>query len=238
MLTPTASETDVIKDLLRAGKNITLAVPDDLDARDVSRYIKSTCSLLVKSEIGRDKLTAVLGRLLVLARKNKEVWGKAGYDSFSEFLQKEVVEKFGISRSTMYEAKKILTAFPDLTMEQYGAAGSQKLLLLSKFTSQSDSGSTKLIKAASEKSYDQLKEYCEEKGYLGADDATGASFVIKGSLSKIKELRKFLAREDIRAVAESDDPLTIILAMTQEVDSEWTEQGAEALKGKKNAAAD
>jgi hypothetical protein len=234
MIPASNPEKDMLQNLLKSGKSITLAVPDDLDPRDINSYIKHTCSLMSKAEISHDKLRAVLGRLLVLARKNKEVWGKAGVDTYEEFIQ-DIVSKYKISRSTLFEIRKYMTAFPDLAVADYGTIGSQKLLLLSRFTQQSDGGSTKLLKAATEKSYDDLKAWVEEKGYLGADEATGGSLTLKGSLADIKKLKKFLGRDDIKAHA-GEDPLGIVLAMTMEVEAEWSEQGAAALKEQAAAA--
>lgn len=237
MMPSTPAENEFLKSLLNAGKQITLALPDDLDPKDVTKHIKNTCSLMIKAEISHDKLDSVLGRLLVIVRKNPEIYEKAGYDTFGQYLKQEVIAKFKAKRSNVYQAKRIMEHFGNLTIEQYGSVGTQKLLLLCKFTGQDDAGSAKLLKLASEKTFDEFKEFLEDKGYLGKDESTGASLTLKGSLAKIKELKRFLKRTDIQAAAESADPLVIILAMSQEVDADWTETGAKALQDKADTEA-
>jgi hypothetical protein len=215
----TNAEQDVLKTLLRSGKSIELTLPENLDAREIGSYLRHSFSMLSKVELSRDKLKAVIGRLLVLAQKNPEVWQKQGFDSSEEMIQ-DLKKKYKISRSTLFEIRACTKAFPKLTLEQVAAVGSQNLVLLSKFSKQENSDAPKLLKWATENTHEKLKEILVSKGYLGDGEADGASITLTGSLAEIKELRRYLAREDLQEYAGKG--ITMILAALNEAEAEWT----------------
>jgi hypothetical protein len=228
----TATEKETLDTLCNSGKNITMALPEDLDSVQTVKLLKAVSSLIGKVDASGTQLRAILGRLLVIVKANPEIYKSLKYETYSEFLTKEVVGKYRISRSTLYEAKKIAECFPDLPVSRYQKLSCGSLLLLTKFTSQADNGSTKLLEKAEEMSYQDFREHVIEKGYLSSGDTVGATLSIKGSVRKINELKKFLKRPEIQAHVESADPLEILLAASREVDNEWTVQGNKILESK------
>jgi hypothetical protein len=222
------AENELLATMLRGNRKIELAVPDTLEPKEVISAVRSCCSMLQKSERVQGKLLAVLGRLMVLARNNDLVWTESGYKSYGEFVKKELEVKLGRSRSSLYEAKKIIETFPDLDLNTYGKIPTASLLLAAK-CNPTGAQRVKMLERAAGEGADAFKEWVVEKGYLGSkEDNTGATLILSGSLSKIKELRRFLAREDVRKHVGSEDPLEIILAATQEVDAEWADGAAKA----------
>lgn len=218
-------EDELLQALLKdKSKILAVSIPDDSAPADVLTAIRSCCSMIGKMEGSSGKIKALLGRLMVLARKNEEVWKQAGYKSYDKFVSGELEQKYGMSRASLWEAKRIMTAFPDLTINTYGQIGTQKLTLLAKYTNYKDGACEKLLQRAQENTHETLRLYLEDK-YSDPGGTIGASFKLTGSKAKVRELEKFLKREDIQAAAESDDPLEIILAMTQEVEAEWIEKG-------------
>jgi hypothetical protein len=233
-MTPTPTAT-WLKKTLESTDKITIAIPDDLAPRDIGMRIREASMLTVKVEAGRDRLHAILGRLLVLAKRSPEVYQAQGFDTFTDYLRKEVLVTYKVGRTTAMNCKRIAEQWGGLTVEQYGKVGQQKLLLLSKFSSQENTNAPKLLKAAAEKSFDQLKTYCEEKGFLGEGEADGASITFTGSLAEVKELRRYQNRPDFQAHAGKG--IAMILAAMNEVEADWTAQAADALK-RSGAAAD
>jgi hypothetical protein len=229
-MTPAPQSPAWLKEVMRSSSRIDVAIPDDLGPQEIASRIRQTSELAVRVETSRDKTHAVLGRLLMLARRNPQSYEALGYENFTDYLNEEVAIKYGVGRTTAMNCKRIAEKYGSLGIETYAAVSEQKLLFLAKFSSGSDSNAPKLLKAASEKTFEQLRTWSEEKGYLGIDEAVGATLTITGSLNKVKQLRRFLAREDVRAHVESDDPLEILLAAIAEVDCDWTIAGAAALK--------
>jgi hypothetical protein len=219
MIPASAQEQEVLRSLLKSGKSIELTIPDNLDAREIGSYLRHSFSMLGKAEIARDKMKAVIGRLLVLAQKNPEVWQKQGFDTHEDMIQ-DLKKKYKISRSTMFEIRSCTKAYPRLTLEQVAAVGSENLKVLSKFSTQDNSDAPKLLKWATENTTEKLKELLVKKGYLGEGEAEGASITITGSLAEIKELREYLGREDLQSYAGKG--IAMILAALNEAEAEWS----------------
>lgn len=220
--------TALLKD---KSKSIQISIPDEADPQTILNSVRSCCSMVSKIEDTSGRLMAVLGRLMVVIRKNPEIWKLAGYKSYEQFVLKEIEERHGLSRASLWAGKRIIEKFPNLTIKEYGDIGTQKLTLLAKYVSMESPGHQKWLAKASEVTHEKLKEVLEDK-FSDHGGNTGATLTITGSKAKVKQIKKFLERLDIQAAAESADPIEIILAMMMEVTVEWIEKGEAALKEK------
>src|ERR1700688_4556842 len=177
VLTLTKKEDEWVHEILKDKGEIVVSVPDTLTPTDILIRIRGCVKYLGKADRYISKMKPVLGRLMILARKNKEVYTSAGYRTYSQFLKKELEDKFGISHSSLYEIGKVMRAFPALSLEQYGLIPTASLLLLAKFTDSTKADHRKLLDKAANMTYDRLREWCVEKGYLEQSDVdSGATF--------------------------------------------------------------
>jgi hypothetical protein len=220
---------DWLKTVMKSTAKITTAIPSDLSPQEIVARVRDTSELAVKVGVSLDKTHAVLGRLLMLARQKPQSYEALGYSRFTDYLIDEVAVKYGVGRTTAMNCKRIAEKYGALPLSSYAEISEQKLLLLARFSSDADSSAPKLLKAASDKTLEQLRTWIDEKGFLPKDESVGGVLTFTGPLSKIREAKRFLARADIRAYA-GDSDLDILLAAFAEVDSEWTEQAARAIK--------
>jgi len=209
----TQQENELLATMLRGNRKIEIAVPDTLEPKQILTAVRSTCSMLSKAERMTGRLMAVLGRLMILTSRQPEVWKQAGYKSYGEFVKGELETKLGRSRASLYEARKIMTAFPNLELSSYSKIPTNNLLLLTKFTSSDARDSEKLLDLAGSTSHEKFKTILVDKGYLGSEDVSGGKTLkITGPAAKVQRLINKLANEKIHAHVGSTDALEILTA--------------------------
>jgi len=235
----TDAQKQEVNALVTKKGDITVVIPETMSAADIHSKLMSFFAVKEEMEaIVNRKLKPVIGRLLVLASNLPEIWSTRGYDSFEQYLQKEVCDRFGIARSNALEGKRIMEKFPSLAMETYREIGVTKLALAARFTSQEETGHKKILEAAAKAgTVEEFRSHCVKKGYIAAGETTGDALRITGTKKDIREIRGFLDRADVQACVGSESWSKVILAMTQECDAEWTQKGAKALKDAERAEA-
>lgn len=231
ILTLTKKDDTYVNEILKEKGELAISVPENLPAESILSGIRACVKWLNRADRVSYKLKPVLGRLMILAKKNPDVYKAAGYKTYTEFLKTELEEKFHISHSSLYEIAKVIKTFPNLTLEQYGKIPTASLLLLAKFTDYTRADHKKLLLKASEMTFDKLKEWVVEKGYLDKSDVeSGATFSLTGSRTAVGRFTKFFKDKRVVAYCESDNWGKILDAMIEECSIEWLAKGESKLQ--------
>jgi hypothetical protein len=216
----TPAQKGLVQKLVKATGDLKEVIPDDLEPEKINASLEACCTMASNLDEAQGTLKPIIGRLLILAQRNPETFEKLGCKSFEDYCTL-ISKKTGRCRSNLREAMFLQKKWSDLPAEEYKRIGITKLLLVAKFTSQSETGHKKILNEVAKKTIDEAKEWVVEKGYLDKGETSGATLTITGSKKDIKEIREFLNREDIQAAAGTSDFAKILIAMTQEVESEW-----------------
>lgn len=226
----TDEEQQFIAAMTKPGAQVDVVVPQEIDAKQWKSNTSLVCRVLIRAEMQAQTMMPVLGRLLVIARSTPEI--TEGYESFENFLKTEVYEKYGVGRSTCFEAMQ-MCRWTGLTMGQFEAIGRRNFRLLNQAVPKGDEGerwAKGLLAKASELSESELQDYCEDKGYFEKGETVGSFLKIGVSKAALKRINKWFNDPEVIAAAGSENPADILEAMVAECEVEWRHRGAEIIK--------
>ena len=112
----TPDEAALLQELTKPGAKIEVAVSGDVSLKDWNKTTSVVCRGLLRAQLQEQALLPVLGRLLVIARDNTDIW--SGYASFKQFLTDHVRKEFGIGTSSAYYAMQMADRLPHLKISQ------------------------------------------------------------------------------------------------------------------------
>lgn len=105
----------------KLGVEITERTPDD----KVTEMLHTTCAEFVGHMGTTARFQLVVGRILSVIRERKLF--KAAYKTFDRYMVAEVIDKYGISRATVWTGLQIAQTVPEITVEQATAIGVVKV---------------------------------------------------------------------------------------------------------------
>jgi len=144
------------------------------------------CRVMVRASEVTAKMRPLIGRLLVSIHDNPESYTRLGYQSFEQFMRKEVVEKLGVSRTDAYAAKKVALAFPSLSVEKQAEIGIVSMSILSSVTTEKNSDYQELLAIAENSTIAELKEaLVKRKLFDTSEDKYGITIITSRAISNM-----------------------------------------------------
>jgi len=232
----TDEEQQLIAAMSKPGAQVEVVFPAEIDAKQWKSSTSLACRVLVRAQLQEQAMMPVLGRLLVIAKTTPAI--TEGHESFESFMAAEVYGKYGVGRSTCFEAMQ-MCRWPGLTIAQFEAIGRRNFKLLNQAVPKGDENekwAKNLLAKAAEMTEPELEEYCEEKNYLEKGEAQGAHVKFGCSKAALKRITKWFKDPEIVAAAGTENPADIFEAMMAECESEWRHRGAAIIK--ENVVAD
>jgi hypothetical protein len=223
-------------EMAKPGGKIEVVIPNEIDPKEWKRSINVTCQVLARAQSQEQVTLVVLGRLLMVAKNSPEIMGQ--HASFEEFLNADVIEAYGVSRSTCFEAMG-LCRWPGLETRQFESVGRRNFRLLNQAIPKGEetkSYAKTALQKASELPEEEFREFCEEKGYFSKGETVGMTLRIPMNKKQYKAATKFFADPEIVAAAGSEKMSDILDAMMSEVEIEWRHRGAEIITESAEAA--
>lgn len=240
---PTPSQQKLAQAL--SGKNVTIeeAVPADISKKDFDSTLDAVCSTMARAQIVEDGMFIALGRLMVVAQENPELW-KEKFETQDKMIF-WIEQKYGVCRATVFEARRLASRWSGvITAEMFEAVGRVKLGLIGKVIDIGKEGSAqanKFLTMATEKTTAEMRSYFEEKGMIGASEATGTYFTFPCNKRQAKDFKKFFNDPRIQSHVGSGNLAEILDALISECEGEWLRQGEEKMveenKGEKRMEA-
>jgi hypothetical protein len=237
----TAAEKKLVQAMTAPDSTIEVVVPTDINSKDWTFATSVTCRVLLKAQLQAEALMPVLGRLLIIAKTTPAIYADTDHKGFEEFIQAEVRDKWGISRSTCYEAVRQaeFSIAAKLTTDDVKAIGRVKMRELTKLVPEGDEAKAdtkKLIEKAKEMPIAEFREHLDKKFHVEPGSTTGAWIRFGASKATAKMWAAFVADPDIQAYAGTGDASKILKKMMEECGTEWRAQGS--AKSKEADAAD
>jgi len=226
------SERKTLSKLTKPDVTVEILIPSDISADDYWETLGTYCHALGKSMAQTEFIMPVLGKLLLVAKDHPEIYKDKGLKTYEDFLG-SIKEKFGVERSTCFEARKLAERWGDGELKDFAAIGRVKFQLINKLVPKGDEGKPnvkKLLEAAKGMSVEEFKDHLSKKGLMTRSESTGASINIQTSKRVYKDWQKFITTPEVVAKVGSEQPDKILDAMMQECLGEWINQGAEILK--------
>lgn len=222
------SEKALLGNLLAKSSTIDAIIPDTIE--DSKRFLDSlgvALRLYTNLDTAAGKLKPVIGRMLHVIKNNPPVYKELGYANFEAFCAAEVYGKYGLSRASFWEAKRLYEAFPKLTLEEYAAAGVTKLTLAAKHMASGSNVST-IVEKAKALNVQEFAAWVGTRTSTNGTDRSGAIYALSGSRREIGDIRKFCSDPEIMSYCECSSAAGVILAMIAEVEQTWRDSIQEA----------
>ena len=223
---PKFSETQLalVKPLMSSKlKTLEQILPDNWDPEKINPALEIFGGMLADTERFAGRLKVFVGRLLVLAQRNPDIYTSRGHKTFEEYRM-AVCKETSMGRSNVSDGKMIVEHFPNLAMERYDTVGPTKLIHLCKFLSQDHSDCNKLLDYAAAHTLEELKAHTVKKGYLTSGQTYGGTLIVTGDGGQIKELNELIAR--YAPLVGSEKPIDVILEAFHEASTEWDKKAA------------
>ena len=218
----TPKESELLKALSKPDATIEVVLPAEINKKDWEFTTGVVCRGIARARMQEQVLLPVLGRLLAIAKENPVI--TEGFENWEDFLEAKIYGEFGVGRSTVFEATKIVRRLPDLQISTYEAVGRNNLRIFFKAVAEGDENkpyAKKLLEKAAELTTEQLVKYCVEKGLTTTAEVTGASVSFKCNKGESKQFDKFFANEKYQAHVGSGDRAKMLLAAIAEATTEW-----------------
>lgn len=226
----------VADNFLRKSGALTEVLPETMSAPKINEAMQAIALSLSNLQRREGRLKPMIGRLLVLAKNNSDVYTEKGYETYEEYKQKEIGEKFGLARTAYQDAKRMVEKFPSLAMDDYEAAGVTNMMIMCRVTDQSQKGHTKILAKAKALTTEEFVKWLEDSGIVTKGELDGGNFRVPGNKDQVKEVSAFFDDPEIAAHVGSDNYMIILLALTQECAIEWKEDGHQKLAEQQDAA--
>ncbi len=221
-----AREKKLLAELTTAGATVEVVIPETITVDDWIEATSVTCRGIYRARTQEQMLLPVLGRLLLIAKANPETIME-GFETFEDFLKERIYKKFGVGRSTAFEAMQICR-FSGIPIEDYQKIGRTGFQVLNKAIPPGDEGrawAKKLIDKAKELPVAELKALAVEKGYIeSANEVEGAYVEIPCSKATLKKWETIISDPRVQSVCGSGKADTILKHMMEECSS-WLAEG-------------
>lgn len=196
---------------IKISVEITDKTPDD----KVLELLHSTCSEYIAQNSTLSRFQLVIGRVLVVVRERKLF--KAQYKTFDRYMLAEVLDKYGISRATVFNGLAIAQTVPEITVEQATAIGIVKMQSVAKavkrqiqaeaFTKPDDKQKfiDKLTKLAPKHTAAEFRKQLETSGMLTPrrSPQRANTLIIRGTPELIEQFEAYVGdRDPAEALAE------------------------------------
>jgi len=224
----TTEEQSLVRGLLDPEATLEIAVPDTVNADDFWNSLGVCCKAMKVMRRMTERLRPVIGRMLLVAQKNPDIYTGKGYATFESFITDGVCEHLGLSRSDAYEAKRIAEHWPGLTPEEYAEVGSVKMTMITRVTNGTSKLGRKLIEQAKGLSVKDFRRILETRGLVSRGEFQGAVIVINTNQEIARHWTEFAGTAEIQAYCGTADHGLILKHMMEECSSWLAEGGREA----------
>ena len=233
-------ERVILASLLSQNDRVDLAVPDNIDPRDLWKTLEICARVFVRVRQASAQLKVLIGRALLVIQKNPEVYESRGFSSFDAFMsdtERGLPLITGISRAELFKAKSVAASIgPDANLEDIREIGFTKAQLIAGVTDPGSSAQKALIEAAKSETIPQLRERIARSGInIESGDLEWDSLVLSVTKTQKQRVQEFFSNPQVRAYCNTESPGMILERLVEECSEEWRIQ-AMAFEGSVEAA--
>jgi len=127
---------------------MNVLLTDASPAEEVIRSLNVCSKVHGKLAKANIRLKPIIGRILAIAGKRKEIHESAGFKSLDKFICEYLPSITGMSRAEAYACKRIAEKFPSITINDYVEIGYVNLGLLCRTTADGEPSRDKWFEKA------------------------------------------------------------------------------------------
>lgn len=218
----TEEEHKLASFLMTRGKDeqVSVYIPDDISDEDLNRYTRSCMKVMGSLESAQMYLYPIVARLMNIAEKRPEFLQQFGCNSINEFAL-YCKDNYGIVRSEVMYARKIVKLFPDITPSEFIKVGPTKLKAIGKAHNwEPDPKIYEYKKYAEDHDRNALLLHMQNDG-VNVDALNMSNYTIYCSQDSWKKYRDFFDDPQVQAYCETKVPEHIMHRMIDECLSQW-----------------
>lgn len=237
--TLTQDERVVLAGLLNRDDRVDLAIPDEMDARELWRTLEICSRVFLRVRHASGQLKLLIGRALHVIHNTPDVYKSRGFSSFDDFMTREdgLPRLTGISRAELYKAKSVAASLgPQTNMDDIREIGSfTKLQLIAGYTEAGSNEQNALMEAAKHETIQQLKErIARSELQVEVEDLTWDVLQVNVTRAQKQQIWSFISNPQVKAYCESEAPGVILQRAIEECCGEWQVQPT-AIEGEAEA---
>lgn len=230
---PSDEDKALLTKLTKSGTVVDVAISDDISPEEYHNCLRVVSIQLTRSLKQAEVLMPFLGRLLDITSRHPELYKDKGFDSYETFVEM-LGAKYGVGRSTCFEARRMVQRFPSLTISEFEKTGRVNMRILAQAIPKGEEQkpfARKLVEMAQTSTAKDLRAHCEEKGYLHKGETQGAYISIGCSADVKAAWDEFVNNVDVHAFVENASPGAILHRMIEECSGEWLARVEDARDG-------
>lgn len=212
------SERDVMAAVMGSDSE---SLAESLTGDQLWESIQTCTKLYGSAKRLQSHLKPILGKLLIALMDRPEVYRSKGFETFDDFMTRGAPLLLGLPRSEAYRAKKLASAFPHLTPDEFSAIGEGKLYTLTKITNHEDPNSTEWISTAKSCTHDELRDKIVQAGMAPVEDLIPVQISFSTTLAVKQQWMKLVSDDRVVAIVGTRDYGAILAAVIHEACSTW-----------------
>lgn len=210
-------EKDLLTALIDPRSSVTTIIPASIDKKELLNNLSICCRAADWADKTTRKIGPLIGRILLVAEGNEEVYKSVGCINFETFITDYVYGKLKYSRSSCYAWMRIVKSNPSLSQEKLNELGTEKLTLLSRFTKETDPSYPKHLAAARQaKNTQDFQKHIYASGLQQRGEDHKTVITIEAVPNVGKHWREFKSSPRVQATVGSQDDGLIFDAMLGE----------------------
>lgn len=128
-------QTDILR-LVLGAEEVSVNVPEGATLAEVEKPLTTLINGYKRIADAEERIKPVIGRMLVVARDRNLF--RPEYKNITDYIVRRIEGDLGMSRNSAFEAIRIATAFPSLSVADYQRYGATRLLAATKITDEKD----------------------------------------------------------------------------------------------------
>jgi len=231
----TAREKELVQAMTRANVTIDVVIPETINPKDWLLAASVTCRVLLRAQLQEQGLMPVLGRLLLIAKENPAIYTENGFEGFEAFIQAEIRDKWGVSRSTCYEAMRqaefsVKAKLDASDIKEIGRVNMREVIKAIPQGEETKKSNAVIFEKAKTLPTSEFREWLVEKQLIERGETQGAFIRIPTNKAIERRWKKFIENPDVQAVSGSGNPGKILDRMMEECLTEWVTKSGEREK--------
>jgi hypothetical protein len=217
-------------------------IPDDIDVETLLSWMTSGTKIHCKLDYAQLRLKPIIGRMLLLVARRKDLLESFGCKTFSDFMNHYIPERMSMPATEAWNALFVAREFPDITCEDFETIGFKNLkVICAAVPNEAQARKSYAVEASVAKqrkrlldvvkqnngmTHRELAAKVEELGIASKSQVIKSQIVIRTNEALVEEWERFCKDKRVITVVGSEDPGEILFAMIGECLPAWISMGS------------
>ena len=196
----TKPEQALLRELIDSRNQIDVIFPSQMDPVAYYESLSVCCRALRHAEGIVNRIRPLIGRLMLIARDNPHLYTDKGYKNYTDFVNRYVVQTFGICASDAWDVCGMVKDFP-LSLEEFEHLNRASLKILRRAgVKGSDSDAAVWLERAKTMSKMELRSSLIQAGRTNNGAINAGTVIVYCSLETQELWKEFSSNSKVKAL--------------------------------------